>query len=153
MKRDRIAVDTDIGDAPPGLDQTGAQLECFGNANRFHRHIHGRSLRQFHHPHALKVAHTFNAPALSANPGFNGLGPQFFPQNQSFTVSAALRFDPLDGGLTAGFTKVASGNLATAQAQLASQQIAVVSEVSQAYLDVRSSEQRVAAARTQVIKA
>jgi outer membrane protein TolC len=66
--------------------------------------------------HALKAARTFNAPSLSANLGFNGLGPQFFPQNQAFTVGAILQFNPFDGGLTAGLTKQARGNLATAQA-------------------------------------
>jgi outer membrane protein len=103
--------------------------------------------------HALKAARTFNAPSLAANLGFNGLGPQYFPQNQSFTVGATLQFDPFDGGLTAGLTKQARGNLATAQAQLASEQIAVASEVSQDYLNVRSAEQRVTAAGTEGINA
>jgi outer membrane protein TolC len=103
--------------------------------------------------HAVKAARTFNAPALSADLGFNALGPQFFPQNQAFTVGATLHFDPFDGGLTAGLTKQARGNLATAQANLVNEQIAVTSEVSQDYLDVRSAEQRVAAAGTQVINA
>jgi outer membrane protein len=103
--------------------------------------------------HALKAARTFNAPALSGNLGFNGLGPQFFPQNQAFTVGVALQFDPFDGGLTAGLTKQARGNLATAQAQLVSQQIAVATDVSQAYLNFRSAEQRVTAAGTEVTNA
>ena len=103
--------------------------------------------------HALKAARTFNAPSLSADLGFNALGPQFFPQNQAFTVGVALQFDPFDGGLTHGLTKQARGNLATAQAQLVSQQIAVASEVSQFYLDVRSAEQRMKAAGSEVINA
>jgi outer membrane protein len=103
--------------------------------------------------HALKAARTFNAPALTADLSFNGLGPEFFPQNQALTVGVALQFDPFDGGLTAGLKNQARGNLATAQAQLVSDQIGVASEVSQDYLNVRSAEQRVTAAGTEVINA
>jgi outer membrane protein len=101
--------------------------------------------------HALKAARTFNAPALRANLGFDAAGSQFFPQNQIFAVG--VQFNPFDGGLTHGLTKQARGDLATAQAQLVSAQIAVASEVSQAYIDVRSAEHRVTAAGTEVINA
>jgi outer membrane protein len=103
--------------------------------------------------HALKAAKTFNAPIVSTNLGVNGRGSQFFPQNDAFTVGAAIQFDLFDGGLTAGRIKQARGNLASAQSQLLSEQIAVTSDVSQAYLDVRTAEQRVVAAGTEVVNA
>jgi outer membrane protein TolC len=103
--------------------------------------------------YALRAARTSNAPTLRANLGFNSDGTQYFPQNQGFTAGATVQFNPFDGGLSAGMVKEARGNLVSAQAQLLSEQIAVASDVSLAYLDVRSAEQRVAAAGTEVLNA
>jgi outer membrane protein TolC len=103
--------------------------------------------------HALKAARTYNAPIVSTNLGANGRGSQFFPQNDAFTVGVGISFDLFDGGLTAGRVKQARGNLASTQSQLVSEQIAVTSDVSQAYLDERTAEQRVVAAGTEVVNA
>jgi outer membrane protein TolC len=102
---------------------------------------------------ALRVARTANAPTLQANLGFNSGGQQFFPQNQVFTAGAFVQFNPFNPGLIAGQIKEARGNLVSAEAQLLSEQIAVTSDVSQADLNFRSAEQRLAAAATEVINA
>jgi outer membrane protein len=103
--------------------------------------------------HALRAARTTNAPAVTTNLGFSGVGDQLFPRNDTLSIGVALQFNPFDGGLTAGRVKQARSNLESAQAQLLNEQLTVTSDVSQAYRDVRSAEQRTAAAGTEVINA
>ncbi|MCW3094654.1 MAG: outer rane efflux protein [Chthonomonadaceae bacterium] len=103
--------------------------------------------------YAVRSAKTTNAPVVVGTLGIGTRGDQFFPQNDTATAGVALQFPLYDGGLTAGRVKAARGNLEGAQAQLRSVELTVTSDVSQAYLDLRSAEQRVSAAGGEVANA
>ena len=62
----------------------------------------------------------------------------------------AVQWNPFDSGLTAGRIKEAQANLQVARAAMASVRLAVMSDVSQAYLNLKAAEQGVVAAEAQV---
>jgi outer membrane protein len=102
---------------------------------------------------AVSAAKTFNAPIITGSLGTGSRGDQLFPQNNTLTVGVGLQFPLYDGGQTAGRVKQTRGSLETAQAQLSSAKLAVTSDVSQAYLNLRSAEQRVREAGGEVANA
>lgn len=102
---------------------------------------------------AVSAARTTNTPVLSGSLQVQSAGDQFLPQNNSFSVGAAITFTPFDGGLTAGLVKEARANLAASQAALVATQQTVASDVTQSYLNLRSAEQRVVTANAEVANA
>jgi outer membrane protein TolC len=103
--------------------------------------------------YGVNAAKTTNAPALTASLNLSTRGPDFPPGNDFFTVGANIVWDPFDGGLTTGRVREARANREAAQAQLTGTQLAVTSDVSQAYLNLRTAEQRVVTADAEVANA
>jgi outer membrane protein TolC len=60
---------------------------------------------------------------------------------------------PSDGGLRKARVREAEADLVTAQATLDTVRLQVVADVSQAYLDLKTAEQRVVTAQAQVVNA
>ncbi len=103
--------------------------------------------------YGISAARTTNAPSFSANVGASSLGADFPPGNNFFTFGVAVTWDVFDSGLTAGLVRQARAGLLAAQAQLTSTQLTVTSDVSQAYLNLRTAEQRVVTADAEVANA
>lgn len=101
----------------------------------------------------LGAAKTNNAPVLSTSVGVLQRDTTFPPSTNSITVGINVSWNPFDGGLTAGRVKEAGATLSAAQAQLQATQLTVVSDVSQAYLNLKTAEQRVITADAEVINA
>lgn len=99
------------------------------------------------------AAKTTSTPALSANISASTRGANFPPGNDFLTIGANIVWDPFDGGLTAGRVREARANQLSAQAQLTGTQLAVASDVSQAYINLRTAEQRVTTADAEVANA
>lgn len=103
--------------------------------------------------HAVSAAKTTNAPVVQGTLGFSSRGDSFLPGDNGLTIGASVSFTPFDGGLTQGKVKEARANLDSAQASLASTRQTVVSEVAQAWLNLRTAEQRVTTANLEVTNA
>lgn len=103
--------------------------------------------------YAVGAARTTNSPALSANAGWLERGSDFPPGNDTVTYGLALQFTPFDSGYTAGKVEEAKANLLAAQAQLQQTQLTVTSDVSQAYLNLKTAEQRVVTADAEIANA
>ena len=103
--------------------------------------------------YGVNAARTTNAPVISGNVNVTARGTDFPPGGDTFSVGAAIQFTPFDGGLTRGRVKEARANFDASQAQLLSAQLTVQTDVTQAYLNLRTAEQRVAAATSEVFNA
>ena len=103
--------------------------------------------------YGVNAAKTTNAPVVSGNLNLTSRGTDFPPGNDSFSIGAAIQFSPFDGGLTQGKVKEARANLDASNAALVAAQLAVQTDVTQAYLNLRSAEQRVAATLSEVANA
>ena len=101
----------------------------------------------------VSAAHSSNAPAISGNFGVVSRGDRFIPGNDTLNLGLTLIWNPLDGGLSGGKVKEARANVDTARAQLAGAQQTVISDVSQSYVSLRNSEQRVVATDTGIANA
>lgn len=99
--------------------------------------------------YGLSAARTNNSPALVGSLSYGGRGATL-PLDNSTTLGVSIQFNLFDGGVTAGKIKEAQANLQGAQSQLTSVQYAVISDVTQAYLNLKSAEQRVATADSEV---
>lgn len=103
--------------------------------------------------HAVSAARTNNMPAVSGVLGFASRGREFPPADDGLTIGATVIFTPFDGGLTQGKVKEARANRDSADAQLQGTRQTVTSEVAQAWLNMRTAEQRVATAGIEVSNA
>jgi outer membrane protein len=103
--------------------------------------------------HAVSAARTSNAPVVSGTLGLTSRGDSFLPGDNGLTVGASVTFTPFDGGLTQGRVKEARANLDSAQASLQGTRQTVVSDVAQAWLNLRTAEQRVTTANEEVTNA
>lgn len=101
----------------------------------------------------LSAARTTNAPVVSGSLGVTSRGDQFLPKNDSFSVGVSIAFSPYDGGLTSGRVKEARANLTSARAEFLATQQGVTADVAQAYISLRTAEQRVATANNEVTNA
>lgn len=91
---------------------------------------------------AVRAAYSTDAPALSGTLGWTGRGTGFPPTDtEIFTAGVVLQWSFFDGGLTAGKVREARANVESAQAQLQSARLGVLSDVSQAWLNLRTAEQ------------
>jgi outer membrane protein len=99
------------------------------------------------------AARSSNAPSVSADVGLNTRGRDFPPGNNSLTVGASIRWDVFDAGATAGLVQEARGNLAAVRAAREGTRQDVVADVSAAYLNLVSAEQRVQTTEAQVANA
>ncbi|NLC55357.1 MAG: TolC family protein [Armatimonadetes bacterium] len=103
--------------------------------------------------YAVSAARTTNAPALSASAGLSSRGADLSGIGTSVTLGLQLQWTPFDGGVAAGRMAEAQAGAETAEAQLRNIQQQVVAEVSQAYLNLRTAEQRVATAEDGIANA
>lgn len=102
----------------------------------------------------LKAAKTSNLPAISASAGYVGRGASLSTDlSQSTTVGVSVQWSLFDAGLTRGRIQEAQAGEQAAEAQLESMRLAIIAEVSQAYLNLKTAEQRVATADSQVANA
>lgn len=103
--------------------------------------------------YSVSAAKTSNAPALAASAGWLQRGTDFPPDNKTLTYGVAIQWTPFDAGLTAGRVETARGNLLAAQAELEQSKLGVTSDVAQAYLNLKTAEQRVTTGEAEVANA
>ncbi len=99
------------------------------------------------------AAKTGDAPSISANGFLSARGNALPPRSSFAAVGASVQWDPFDSGLTAGKVKEAQGFIDAAKAALRSAELAVTSDVAQAYLTLKTAEQRVTTAAAEVANA
>lgn len=93
--------------------------------------------------HALAAAKTTNAPTYTGLVGL-GLRDNHFPPNDAtLSVGVSVSWNATDGGFTRARIAEVEANLAAAQAQLRQATLAVQADVSQAYLNLLTAQQRV----------
>jgi len=103
--------------------------------------------------YAVGAAKTTDAPSLSANAGMLQRGRNLSLGNNTLTYGVVIEWTPFDAGFTAGRVEEARANLMAAQAQLDSARLGVTSDVSQAYLNLKTAEQRTITAEAEVANA
>ncbi len=103
--------------------------------------------------HGIRAARTNNSPVVSASLGLGSTGANFVPGNDAFNVGVSLSWDPFDGGLTAGKVREAKANAAIAVAQKKSTELQVASDVAQAYIAMKTAEQRISSAKDALFNA
>lgn len=101
----------------------------------------------------VSFARKNNRPSLGVGVSAGSRSRAFGYDNGSVRATLDLEWNPFDGGLTKGLVKEAQGNVLAAQAELTRAQQTIVSDVSQAYLNLRTAEQRVVAADAGVTNA
>jgi len=103
--------------------------------------------------HGLSAARSGNSPSLGASVGWlqRGSTPAF--DSRSLSVGLAITWSAFDSGLTTGRIREAAAGLQSAQAQAESVRLAVISDVSQAFLNLKTSEQRVTTSEAEVANA
>jgi outer membrane protein TolC len=99
---------------------------------------------------AVRAAKTTSAPSIAGTVSVGAKNTNFFPNNDSVIVGGTVTWNILDAGYTAGKVHEAQGNVETAQAQFTTTRQNVMSDVAQAYLNLRSAEQRVETAKAEV---
>jgi len=100
--------------------------------------------------YGARAAKTTTAPTLSSNVSFSSSDPGFPGGGGGYGIGLILSIPIYDGNLTAGFVQQAEAVLKAAQSDLATAQLQVRADVSQAYLAVRSAEQQDEAAKINV---
>jgi outer membrane protein len=103
--------------------------------------------------HGVKAASSTDAPAISFSASLGSRGTSFLPGNDTASLGVSVAWTPFDSGLTAGRTREARAGATAAQAQLESTRLGVTSDVSQAYVNLRTAEQRVVTADSEVANA
>jgi len=94
----------------------------------------------------LDAAHTTSAPSISVNGAYqNRQNPSF----QTLGINLAIAFQPIDGGLQDGKITESQANLDRAKAELEGAQQRVLSQVGQAYLNLKNAEQQVATTKAE----
>jgi outer membrane protein len=99
------------------------------------------------------AARTNNKPSIVGSAGVAAFDSVFPPSNRAVGISVGLQWTPVDSGFTAGLIKQAQADLQTAQAQYETQRLGVISDVAQAYLSVKTDEQKLTAANAEVVNA
>jgi len=100
-----------------------------------------------------RAAKTTSAPVLSGNVAFNSGDPGYPGGGSTSGVGLILSVPLYDGELQAGAVQTANAALKSAQSDLATVQLQVKTDISQAYLAVRSAEQQDSAAKINVVNA
>ena len=103
--------------------------------------------------YAVGAARTVNSPAITANAGLLQRGRELALDSNTVFYGVAIEWTPFDAGFTAGRVEEARGNLMAAQARLDSTKLTVTSEVAQAYLNLKTAEQRAVTAEAEVANA
>lgn len=97
-----------------------------------------------------RAAKSTSAPVLTGNVAFNSGDPGYPGGGGTSGVGLVLSIPLYDGELRAGAVQTANAALKSAQSDLATMQLQVKTDVTQAFLAVRSAEQQDAAAKINV---
>lgn len=101
----------------------------------------------------VNAAQTDNAPSVGTSAGWLQRGSTFPPDAKSLTYGVAMRWTPFDSGLTRGRVSEAQANLTASQAQMESIRLDIIGQVSRAYLNLQTAEQRITTADAEVANA
>ncbi len=102
---------------------------------------------------AAAAARTVNSPVVTGSLGMSRKGDNFPPEIQLVTVGVGVSWSAIDGGVTKGRIQEAEANVQIAAAEVESVRLQVVAQVSEAYLDLRTAEQRNVTAQAEVANA
>ncbi len=103
--------------------------------------------------YAVNAARSTSAPSVSGTVGFGMAGDDAWSRDNNVALGVTVAWPLFDGGLTAGKVTEAQANRGAAQAQLAATVLGVTNDVSQAYLNVKTAEQRLVTADAEVTNA
>lgn len=103
--------------------------------------------------HGIRAARTDNAPSIAANLGVATRDRDFPPRNSNLSVGVSVQWNLLDAGATAGRVRSAEADARAAGADVEAVRLMVTADVSAAYLNLRTAEQRVETATAQVANA
>ncbi|HEX2950485.1 MAG TPA: TolC family protein [Armatimonadota bacterium] len=101
----------------------------------------------------VNVAKTSNYPSFVGSLGYGIRGNEFFPDENTISLGFGVKWTPYDSGLTKGKVTEAQANANAAQAQIESAGLVISTDVSQAYLNEKTAEQRVVTAKAEVANA
>lgn len=101
----------------------------------------------------LKAARTSNSPSLETSLGWSGRGSDISMDSSSATIGLSVQWPLFDSGLTAGRIKSARSAQDAAVERVRSTRQEIISQVTRAYLDLKTAEQRVVTAEAQVANA
>lgn len=96
--------------------------------------------------HALDAARSTDAPTVAATAGVAARGVSTPPLNHFLSVGIQVQWSPFDGGVKDGRVQEAQASIQAAEAQLEGTRRTIIADVSQAYLNLRTAEQRVVTA-------
>lgn len=99
---------------------------------------------------ALSAARTTNAPAVVGSVGVQQRGDSLLPDTNVLTAAVTVTWNAFDAGYTQGKVREAESNVTAAEATIESTRLQVTAEVSGAYLDLRTAEQKLVTAAAQV---
>jgi outer membrane protein len=99
--------------------------------------------------HGLNAAHTTSAPLINVSLGYvAGIRP-IAAQTNAINLIFSINYDLFDGGLQDAKVREAEATLEATKAQLENIGQGIISEVSQAYLRMKSAEQKIQTAELQ----
>lgn len=103
--------------------------------------------------YGARSARSTGAPILSANLNLSSRGSEFPNGSDYFSIGFNLNWPLLDAGLTSGRVREARAGVESAQAQRTNTELAIVSDVAQSYISLRTAEQRVETGAAEVANA
>lgn len=103
--------------------------------------------------HGVKSAKTGDYPSIGADVDWLQRGASFPPDRDTLSYGISLKWMPFDAGLTKGRIKEAQANLKSQQSQYEAQSQQIISEVSQAYLNMITAEQRIKTSDAEIANA
>ena len=103
--------------------------------------------------YGTRASKSTDSPSIAGTLGLSSRGVDFPPRNDLFAVGATITWSLFDGGLTKGKIKESQANADAARSQLLSAKLAVTQDVSQAYLSLKTSEQRLVTADAEIANA
>jgi len=103
--------------------------------------------------HAIAAARTTNSPTVTGSVALLRRGETLFDDPNAVSVAVGMQWTPFDAGLQKARVAEAEAGLEANQAQLESVRLQVIADISQAFLDLKTAEQRVVTARAQVANA
>lgn len=103
--------------------------------------------------YGIKSAKTGDYPSIGANVSWLQRGTSFPPDRNTLSYGIVLRWTPFDAGLTKGRIKEAQANLQIQQSQHEIEIQSIVSDVSQAYLNMVTAEQKIKTSDAEVVNA
>jgi len=98
----------------------------------------------------VSAAKSSTAPALYADVAYHLVGADIPLKNSELGYGLTISWDCFNSGLTAGRVETAKANLIAAQAALQTTCQSVISDVTQAYVNLRTAEQRITTAQAEV---